>query len=268
MAIKHATTDVKNMTAQECCLVYSHLLPGFVEAMAETLDTRYQLRHLLEHESIRLGFLELIVAIELINVCQGKKPSNDFIKAFKFCVPGKGDERMFLYRLATLLYFDKRHKLFKAIIDCKDFPYLTSMDIIKLARKEVRKESRASLARLDSDAVKIKGAVKNANILSFDDAKGEGVSVNPHKQIYQAELIKNLRKDLIEYIEKSNRSRRQRNVLMFVDYILSTKDKNINIKRASAVLKLSRKTLHQIKKSLQENIGFKRLLNAFREHNQ
>jgi len=268
LAIKHATSDWKKMTTQERRLTYSHLMPEFVDAIIETFDPRYSLRRLLQDESIRWSFLELIVAIELINVCKGKKPSNDFIKAFKFCVPEKGDERIFLYRLATLLYFDKRYKLFKAIVDREDLPHLTSFDIIKIARREIRKEALASLDRLDSDVVKIKGAVKNTKIISLDDAKGEGTFVNPYKQIYQTDLIKNLRQDLIEYIKKSNRSRRQRNILAFVDYTLATKERKINIKKASTVLNLSCKTLHQIKKSLQDNIGFKRLLNAFRMNNQ
>ncbi|MDD5079724.1 MAG: hypothetical protein PHH68_05300 [Candidatus Omnitrophica bacterium] len=268
LAIKHATTGGKKMTAQERRLVYSHLMPEFVDAIIDTFDLRYSLRHFLQDESIRWSFLELIVAIELINVCKGRKPSNDFIKAFKLCTPGKGNESIFLYHLATLFYFDKRNKLFKAIINHRDLPSLSSSDIIKLARKAVWKESRASLSRLDSDSVKIKGAVKDAEILPFDDTKVGVKTVDPYQQIYQVELIKNLRKDLNEYIAKSHRSRRKRNIMAFVDYTLTNKETDINIKKAATELKISRKTLHQIKKSLQENVGFKRLLNALRLNNK
>lgn len=268
LAIKHASTDRNKMTVQERRLVYAHLMPEFVDAIVETFDPRYGLRRILQNESMRWSFLELIVAIELINVCKGKKPSNDFIKAFKLCTPGKGNENVFLYHLATLFYFDKRNKLFKAIINHRDLPSLTSSDVIKLARKTVWKESRASLSRLDSDFVKIKGAVKDAKILPFEDTKAEGQTVDPYKQIYQVELINNLQKDLNEYIAKSHRSRRQRNISAFVDYTLANKETDINIKKAATELKISRKTLHQIKKSLQENVGFKRLLNALRLNNK
>jgi len=283
LAIKYATSysKKKRVSAQERHLIYSYLIPEFGKAMAEALDTRYQLKRLLETESVRWGFIELIVVIELINVCRGKNPSGDFIKAFKDCVPEKKmSNRSFFYHLATLLYLDGKNKLFKAVIEHPLFPDISARDIIKLAAHAISNERYAQKTRLDSDPVKIKGAVKNAKIIPNEreafSKDGDDYIIeeafepteNFYKQLFKSQLTKKLRSDLVRYIQKSNRSRRQRNTMAYIDYILSTKEKKLNIKRAASILKLSRKTLHQIKKSLQGNIGFKRLLNTFLINNR
>jgi len=144
----------------------------------------------------------------------------------------------------------------------------------------VSNERYAQRERLDSDEVKIKGAVKTAKIVpnerEISSADGDDYIVEEafvptedfYKGIFKKKLAKKLRRDLEKYIQKSNRSRRQRNTLAVVDYILATKEKKINIMRASKFLNMSRKTLHQILKDLRSNIGFKRLINASRIKNQ
>lgn len=283
LAIKYATSGgkKKKLSALERRLIYSHLLSEFGKAFAETLNRRSQLIRLLQNDSVRWGFIELVIAIELINVCQGKRPSGEFIKAFKDCVPGKGmNNRRFLYHLATLLYLDDKNKLFKAIIEHSLFPDLYSKDIIKLALHAVSNERYAQKSRLDSDEVKIKGAVKNARIIpnerEVSNDEGDSYTIeeafvpteNFYKEIFKKKLAKKLRRDLEKYIQKSNRSRRQRNTLAVVDYILATKEKKLNITKVSKLLNISRKTLDQILKALRSNIGFKRLLNASRIKNQ
>ena len=283
LAIKYATSGGKKrkISTQDSRLIYSNLLSNLVKAIAETLDTRHKLKRLLENESIRWGFIELVVTIELINVCKGKNPSGEFIKAFKDCVPEKKmSNRLFLYHLATLLYLDDKNKLFKAIIEHPLFPNISAKDIIKSAVCAISNERYAQKGRLDSDQVKIKGAVKKTKIIPNEretlSKDGDSYIIeeafvpteNFYKQLYKSQLIDKLRKDLIRHIKKSNRSRRQRNTIAYIDYILSTKKKKINIKNAASVLKLSRKTLHQIKKSLQGNINLKRLLQAFHSNNQ
>lgn len=283
LAIKYATSSGKKrkITTLERRLMYSYLLLELGKAFAETLNTRSQVSRLLKNERVRWGFIELIIAIELINVCQGKRPSGGFIKAFRDCVPDKGmDNQSFLRHLATLLYLDDKNKLFKAIIENPLFPGASSKDIIKLALHAVSNERYAQRDRLDSDAVKIKGAVKKARIIpnqreistdGGDDYTIEEAFVpaeNFYKDIFKDKLTKKLRSDLQKYIQKSNRSRRQRNTLAVVDYILATKEKKINIMKVSKLLNMSRKTFHQILKALRSNIGFKRLLNVSRINNQ
>jgi len=283
LAIKYATSSAKKrkLSALDRRLIYSNLLPEFDKAFAETLSRRAQLIRLLQNESVRWSFIELIIAIELINVCQGKRPSGEFIRAFRDCVPEKGmSNQNFLRHLATLLYLDDKNKLFKAIIEHPLFPGASSKDIIKLALHAISNEGYAQKERLDSDEAKIKGAVKKATIIpnerevSNDD--GDSYTIEEafvpkedfYKEVFKDKLAKQLRSDLEKYIQKSNRSRRQRNTIAVVDYILDTKEKKINIKRVSEILHMSRKTLHQILKSLRSNIGFKRLLNASRIKNQ
>jgi hypothetical protein len=283
LAIRHMTSDgkKKKLSAQERRLMYSYLMPEFAVAITETFDSRSQIKRLLENESIRWSFIEFIVAIELINVCNGKKPSGEFIKVFKDCIPEKGmSNRSFLYHLATLLYLDDKNKLFKAVIKHPLFPYLGARNIVKIALHTVSNERYANRARLDSDSVKIKGAVKTAKIIpnergvSSEDGHDYIIeeafepTENFYKKLFQDKLAKKLRNDLARHIQKSNRTDRAENTIALIDYVLASKEKKINLTKAAIALSISRKTLHKIRKTIQDDPGFKRLLDAFHQNNQ
>ena len=252
-----------------------HLLPTVVESMRRMFDPKYQTELLLTNAKIRWNLFELIVAIELLRVCRGKRASGEFIKAFKVCVPGdRMSMKVYLRHLATLLYLDKKNKLFRAVMCHPKFPDLSSKDIIHLATHAISNERYASKPRSDSDSVKIKGAVKNAKIIPLErkviSASGSEYVVEEafesekefYQRIFQEELIENLQKEIKQYVEAANRKDRTRHILMYVDYVLSSKEENPSVTQTAKDLKLSRKSIYQIKKPLQEDPCFRRLIDA------
>jgi DNA-binding phage protein len=255
---------------------HAHILPDIVSAMRSMFDPKYQVELLMNNRALRWTFFELIVAIEIIKICQGKRTSSEFIKAFKLCIPeGRVTMKVYLRHLATLRYLDKKNKLFRAVIKNPKFPDLTSKEIIHLTKHAISNERYASEARLDSDGVKIKGAVKNAKIIPLErkamsDSGSEYVveeAFESEKEIYQRifqkELIENLLKEVKQYVETENRKDRTKHTLMYIDHLLKSKEENPSVTKVAKDLKLSRKTIYQIKKPLQDDPRFRRLIDAF-----
>lgn len=254
---------------------YSHLAPLVAEALQSMFSPVYQVEQLFKNRAIRDSFAQLIVAIELIQVCQGKKPSNEFIKLFRECaLDEERDESRFLIHFATLLYLDKRKKLFKAIIRHPDFPHLLAPQVIRIAKHAIKNEGIANRSRLDSDAVKIKGAVKKARIKSNErkvSSKDESQFIeeafepkeNFYKKIFASEQEANLKKSIKAYIKKSYRSDRARNIVAYINYLLAGKEGKLHRSQAATSLGISRKSFYQVQKALQKDRPFKRLLKTY-----
>lgn len=266
---------IKKSNSEKMIHENSHLLPVLAEGIREMLYPAYHVELLMNNREFRWNLFELAAAIEIINICQGKRTGNEFIKAFKLCIP---DDILtmkdYLRHLATLLYMDKRNKLFRAVIENPNFPDIDSKEVIFLAKRAITKERKASPNRSDSDAVKIKGAIKKAKIISLERKalswSGSNYIVEEafksekeiYQQIFHKNLIENLRKEIQQYVEEQNRKDRAKNILKYIDYIFETKEVNPSVSRVARDLNLSRKAIYQIRKPLQEDIRFRRLIDA------
>jgi len=241
----------------------SNLMLTVAESMRRMFDPTYQALSLLKNKDTLQYFIELCVAIELVNVCKGKNPSDDFVKAFRDIAP-KDDmsNKRFLMHLATLIYLDPKNKLFHAIINHPHFPYCDAGKVITIAANAVRKEGRRSSIR-DDKIERFEEMVESQDGSLYIKEKAFEPTEKFYKQIYQSEFVSNIRNKFNKNIRESNRKDRARNIIRYVDYIITSKEKKPNITKAAAYLKMSRKSLYQIKNILDKNILLKRLLIEF-----
>lgn len=261
---------------------YRHIAPIVADVMRRMFDPTIEIKKLLENKKFLESFAELILAMEIISVCNGKKPGNEFVKLFRNSIKDKHmSSKRFLMHLATLFYFDSNRKLFKSVIENQKIEKLSSAQIISLTTRAIWNESFASEDRLDSDSVKVKGGTKKAIIVSNEkevssadepDSFIEEASISVEdafKAIFKTQDKENLSKVILKHVQESYRSDRARNMSLYVDYIITSGGKKKpKTTQAALDLGISRKALHQIQKTLKEDAQFKSLLKAYLKNNQ
>jgi len=256
---------------------YGPLIPAVTEAVRQMFDPTYHLERLAKDKAFVHWMLQLILAIEIIEISEGKRknPNDEFLKFIRGRRMKDGNydtER--LSNLAYLIYSDERNKLRKAIFENKDLQELSAKQIIKLIFRTIRYEALAREDRLDSDSVKMKGGVKKAKPVytdqTFEQEDGSSLSREMasetledfKKRICKSELWEGIKKEMSKYVIEANRPDRARNILKVLKYYFEHQDDKVSLTQMHRDLGISLKSISKIVNNIRDNSELKVLLSA------
>ncbi len=256
---------------------YGHLVFIISDAMRQMYDPAYHLERLARDKAFVRWMFQLIIAIEIIEISEGKRrnPNDEFLKFIRGRRKKDGSyDTDRLSNLAYLLYTDEKNKIRKAIFENKDLPLLSSKQIIKLIFRTIRYEGLAREDRLDSDSVKMKGGVRKAKPIYTDQAfEQEDGSILTKEmasetlgdfknKIYKSELWQYIKKDMSKYVIEANRPDRAKNIIRVLKYYFEHQDDKVLLTQMHKDLGISLKSISKIVSSIRKNSELKALLSV------
>lgn len=252
-----------------------------LKAMQQMFDPVYNMMVMLRGSAeFRHNFMELLVAIELINISQGtrKKPSEGMIHFMQKFISNKApDESLANERFAdlvTLLYFDKRSKLIRMLVKHHRYPKLYASDVMDIVSMVIRKEGLWKLKRQDSDLTKVEGGSKDIQMepyfrdITEEDGnvwRQEAAATKAdafYREITRSNDWSHYADEIVDYAEQLYRSDRAKNILRVVHYYVKEPVMRVNLVQMAKDLGISYKTVFSIVKIIRTDRGFQKIIKS------